>query len=135
MTEFKKGDKVRVLGSKYGGLFNGDGGVITGDTTVRGDDKCYYIENEKGVKYYHWEGELELITNKKNIMSNLKEKFAMLMKEEPDKSFFKAGITNSDYSLTEEGKGVFLEWLLKKNGDAFKSEVVDGILTSMKEDK
>ena len=64
----------------------------------------------------------------KTIMSNLLEKFAMLTKSEPEKSFRKAGITNGDDQLTSEGQTVFLSWLLKQHGDKFKIEVVDPIL-------
>lgn len=59
---------------------------------------------------------------------DLKEKFLLGIKSEPQKSFRKAGITNGDDMLTQEGSQVFLVWLLEKHGAEFKKEVVDSIL-------
>lgn len=58
-------------------------------------------------------------------MSSITDKFLMALKAEPYKSFRQKGITNGDDLLTEEGKQIFLKWLLQKNADAFKTEVVD----------
>lgn len=73
------------------------------------------------------------LTNTK--MSTLTEKFALALTSEPNKSFRKAGITNGDNILTDEGVKVFLTWLLKANQDAFKKEVVDDILKEMESEK
>lgn len=59
---------------------------------------------------------------------NIKEKFLMSIKAEPEKSFRKAEITNGDDMLTSEGQAVFLAWLLQKHGAEFKKDVVDDIL-------
>ncbi len=59
---------------------------------------------------------------------NLKEKFAIAFKGEPEKSFIKAGVMNTDESLTADGQALFLAFLLKKQGSEFKTEVVDPIL-------
>ena len=59
---------------------------------------------------------------------NIKEKFVLAITPEPQKSFRKAGITNGDDLLTEDGMNIFLSWLLKKNQDDFKEKVVDGLL-------
>ena len=59
---------------------------------------------------------------------NLKEKMALVFKGEPEKSFIKAGVMNVDETLTTDGNSIFMTWLLKKNGAAFKKEVVDPIL-------
>ena len=59
---------------------------------------------------------------------NIKEKFLTSLKSEPEKSFRKTEITNGDDLLTEDGKIIFLTWLLKKHGDEFKKEVVDELL-------
>ena len=58
----------------------------------------------------------------------LKEKFVLAITPEPQKSFRKAGITNGDDLLTEEGSRVFLSWLLTKNAEDFKKEVVNDLL-------
>lgn len=70
--------------------------------------------------------------NQTNKM-NLKEKFVTLFISEPEKSFRKVGITNGDGILTEDGQKVFLGWLLKQNGAAFKTEVVDPMIVEEKE--
>ena len=56
---------------------------------------------------------------------SLKEKFALVLTSEPFKSFRKKGITNGDNILTSDGRDIFLSYLLEKNKDAFKTEVVD----------
>lgn len=67
----------------------------------------------------------------KSFMASIAEKFALITKGEPEKSFIKACITGMDGLLTSEGEAVFLAWLLKKNGEAFKTEVVDPILADV----
>jgi hypothetical protein len=66
---------------------------------------------------------------------NLKEKFVLAIISEPKKSFRKAGITNGDDFLTDEGTKIFLTWLLhNKFADEFKKDVVDGILKEKEKD-
>jgi hypothetical protein len=78
---------------------------------------------------------LKLISsNNQSIIMNIKEKFTLAFKSEPEKSFRKAGITNGDDHLTEEGQAIFLLWLLKKNGTEFKETVVDLLLKEKEED-
>lgn len=60
------------------------------------------------------------------------EKFALAFKKEPQKSFRKAGITNGDDILTDQGSRLFLTWLLSKHEMDFKKEVVDPILKDEK---
>lgn len=67
-------------------------------------------------------------------MTSLREKMALVFKGEPEKSFIKAGVMNTDETLTSDGQAVFMAWLLKENGTKFKSEVVDPILADMKKD-
>jgi hypothetical protein len=65
---------------------------------------------------------------------NIKEKFVLALTKEPQKSFRKAGITNGDDILTDEGTKVFLSWLLhKKYADEFKTEVVNELLKKEEE--
>lgn len=60
---------------------------------------------------------------------NLKEKFVLSLTPEPKKSFRKAGITDGDDVITEDGAKVFLTYLLHNKFSAeFKKEVVDDIL-------
>jgi len=77
----------------------------------------------------------EKVDNNINKPMNLKEKFVLAITPEPQKSFRKAGITDGDDILTEEGTKIFLTWLLHhKFAEEFKKDVVEGILKE-KEDK
>lgn len=73
--------------------------------------------------------------NNNNIMSDIKTKFATMFLAEPKKTFRKAGITNGDNILTEDGKTVFLGYLLEKFGDDFKKDVVDPMTKEDEEEK
>lgn len=86
---------------------------------------------ETGAITYAYDFDLKL---KNNSMTNIKEKFTLAFKKEPEKSFRKVGITNGDDFLTEDGMQIFLGWLLKKHGEEFKKEVVEDLLKEM-EDK
>jgi len=67
-----------------------------------------------------------------NSMS-LKEKFILTFISEPKKSFRKAGITDGDNMPTDEGMRIYVAWKMHgEDADAFKAEIVDGLL---KEDK
>lgn len=68
----------------------------------------------------------ELVTN--NNQMNLKQKFALAFKGEPEKSFIKAGVMNADESLTEDGQELVLRYVLTKFKDDFKKDVIDPIL-------
>ena len=54
---------------------------------------------------------------------------------EPEKTFRKTGITNTDNMLTSEGTELFLNWLFQQNKAEFKTEVADEILSAQKEEK
>jgi hypothetical protein len=87
---------------------------------------CIYLEetgNESWTSSY-----FEIISNNSITNMTLAQKLALAFKSEPEKSFIKAGITNMDGTFTTEGQTVFLAWLLKKNGEAFKTEVVDVLI-------
>lgn len=121
---FKVGDKVKVIGNScHHNLSIGDEITLLSERKPSG---FYYKEN--------WYIKIEDIQkiNPKNIMSSLTQKVASLFLQEPEKSFRKAEITDESGNLTPDGQTVFLTWLLKKNGDAFKTEVVDPILAEEK---
>ena len=61
-------------------------------------------------------------------MKNIATAFKDLFVSEPQKSFRKCGLTDANDMITSDGTAVFLSWLLSKNADAFKTEVVDKIL-------
>lgn len=133
---FKIGDRVRCIdaGDKGAGWFLNrelDITSITNDA-YQNRGKIAWDESGSGGVYF---SSLELLkNNKKNIMSSIKEKFVLAFLGEPERSFRKTEITNGDGFLTAEGQGVFLAWLLKKNGVDFKKEVVDDLLKDL-EDK
>ena len=64
---------------------------------------------------------------------NIKEKFILSLTSEPKKTFRKAGITDGDDLLTDEGQKVFLTWLLhSKFAEEFKKEVADELVENIK---
>ena len=71
---------------------------------------------------------------KEDSKMSLTNIFKQLFLTEPTKSFTKAGIINDDGYLTNEGCNVFLKWLLDKNADSFKTEVVDPIIKEMEKE-
>lgn len=127
--KFKIGDRVRVVRgpveesvgsccgvySKREGVITSTGGLDYGHIQID-NSVCYQPE------------QLELITTTMDI----KEKFQLAFKSEPEKSFRKAGVTNGDDYLTDDGQKIFLSWLLKKHGAEFKTEVVDSLLEEEK---
>lgn len=134
---FKIGDVVKLVTTRFddetsnpwwGGRF----GYIKGSVSDLGIDYIRVSWDTGRSNTYHTT-DLELINNDSSkesnkTMPNLKEKFLLAITAEPMKSFRKAGITNGDDLLTEDGEKVFLSWLLTKNQEEFKKEVVDQIL-------
>lgn len=125
MFKFKIGDKVRCINKNA----NTSSELEIGKEYVVAEASLDYIKVVGS--YVNWSDfQFELISN--NTITNMKEKFIQMFLKEPQKSFRKAGVTNGDGFLTAEGTDMFLTWLLEKNGEVFKTDVVDGLL---KEDK
>ncbi len=81
-----------------------------------------------------WKDDGDMVLYQDNYKNmSIIEKFKISLIGEPNKSFRKAGITNGDNMLTLEGQQIFLSYLLEKNGDAFKKDVVDRLLAEDKE--
>lgn len=121
---FSKGDKIRALKDCSGAV---KGGIYTCKTSSS-------LEGVNCTCTNQW----ELVTNNNlsNFMASIKEKFNLLFVSEPEKTFLKAGIiATTDSSLTEDGKSIFLSWLLKKHGTEFKKEIVDEIIKEEEEKK
>jgi hypothetical protein len=82
-----------------------------------------------------------------NIMSNLVQKFKSLVRQEPEKSFIKAGVMDEKETLTSDGTALFHNWLFtldleklrtskaKTIAELFKSEVVDKLLEEQEDKK
>jgi hypothetical protein len=73
----------------------------------------------------------EFIKQPEENKMSLIYKFKQLFTTEPTKSLKKAGFIDDNSFLTSEGGAVLLKWLLDKNIDAFKAEVVDPIIKEM----
>lgn len=129
METIKSGDKVkRVRGGSCGKVEFG--GIYTVDR-VRG--ASIYLNINGVIDSYDLENfDLVSSINSNKTINNMLDKFKIMMKGEPQKSFCKSGITDVNYNLTEDGTQIFLQWLLKTNGEAFKTEVVDGLLAEDK---
>lgn len=130
--KFKIGDKVVRINTHNGNLNVGDTGVVEKISfgsplliTVRAD-KDSSIGTDR-----HDECNLELINSVNNKNMNLIEKAKLAFTPEPEKSFIKAGIVDSNENFTDEGRELFLTYLLQKNKDDFKTTVIDPILAEV----
>ena len=141
--KFKIGDKVRVLAgheNKCGTLDKKNKKIdYLIITSVEEDRYRYYgYFNDLSVDSCYScykDDDLELLEPNNINKMNIKEQFVLAFKSEPEKTFRKTGITNGDDVLTEDGKSVFLSWLLKKFQDDFKKEVADELLKEVEKEK
>ena len=127
----KIGDKVKI--TSYTHSMVDQEGVIT--SPYHYSEPVWNVCMNSGGVTSIEEKDLTLIENKKMSQINIKEKFTLAFKSEPEKSFRKTGITNGDDFLTDDGQHIFLSWLLKKHGADFKTEVVDDLLKEAEEEK
>jgi hypothetical protein len=144
LTKLKEGDEVEII-QKEGAIttLKGIVGEITPERFYLWQDERDGMKGDKNPesrgKKCSWcvhrdDAEITLI-NSKSIIMSLVKKFSDLFVQEPKKSFRNAGVTDSSDMLTEDGQKVFLSWLLSKNQDAFKTEVVDKITETSDEKK
>jgi len=127
---FKVGDKVRCKWND-----NGSSNYVgsTGTVTSVNHSHTYPYDTTIGPFAFR-DAELELISADNPIKSmGLIEKAKLAFKSEPEKSFIKVGVMDSNENLTTEGKELLMHFLLEKNKDAFKTEVVDPILAEDKD--
>ena len=124
MNDWKEGDKIRMAQNCSGAKE----GVVYTLKRFSGEIFASELKDDEWVNYCSCEKYWKPVFFNLNFMSNLKEKFALVFKTEPHKSFRKAGITDGDDLLTEDGKAIFLKWLLDRFGSDFKSEVVDELM-------
>lgn len=140
--EFKVGDRVRCV-RPFADLKRCVG--LTGTVICTGSDG-FGVQFDEFIDGHNCSGkgkhgycrfgdESEVISLENKTMSKITEKFALALLPEPKKSFRKAGITNGDNLLTEDGMKIFLSWLLTQNEDKFKTEVVDNLLEDKKDDE
>lgn len=102
-------------------------GIVTSASgvDVRIEDSGY-IETGNDVE------NLELIAPLKttNNMASLIDQAKLAFKSEPEKSFIKIGVMDSNENLTPDGKELLLQYLLEMNKDDFKTTIVDPILAA-----
>jgi len=69
-------------------------------------------------------------------VTNLINNFGMFFTSEPQKTFRKVGFSNGDGYLTEQGKEVFLNWLLNdKMAQEFYEQVAKPMLAEKLKEK
>jgi hypothetical protein len=154
MYKFNVGQKVIIKNSvDCYGVQNGDRGLVIDRSECLIDRSDYlknigrselvimfrYKVNHLNGTYWILEENLEGINEanaSQNKNMNIKEKFALALTKEPQKSFRKLGITNGDDMLTDDGVKVFMSWLLNsKFAEEFKKDVVDDMLKELEEEK
>lgn len=144
--KFKVGDKIKYKESNLNERPSNDSTEGINEYKILAVDEygngyIYKKGNPRGIsgsdhKDFTWSVDIksvEIINSKITNNMNLLEKFALMSKGEPEKSFIKAGVMEMNGKLTEDGKQLFFMFLLKKFGAEFKTEVVDGILAYSEE--
>lgn len=98
-----------------------------------------YVDHEHNDHIYVAEsGELvsiEIISKSKKNNMSITSLYKNLTRQEPEKSFVKAGVMDESLQFTSEGRELFLNFLLEKNKDDFKKEVVDLVIAEQEKDK
>lgn len=123
--KFKKGDRVRCHYNGNGtNGYVGSEGIILSVGQTSNSTYPYEVDFSRALFGDH---ELELVKKYKKVMTPI-EKFALAFKSEPEKTFIKAGIMDTKGNLTSDGREIWTQWLVKKFGDDFKTEVVDKIM-------
>jgi hypothetical protein len=151
MKELEVGNRVRGSGSSdTRGGYTGTVYSIQGSkATIKRDDKQHgggefipdYGSGWSVTKKSDGTWGADTLSGTLTIISEegcmgLKECFILSLAKEPQKSFWKAGITNGDDLLTDEGAKVFLSWLLhNKFSEDFKKDVVDDLLKDQNDKK
>lgn len=79
---------------------------------------------------YLLENFIKLTKNNNKLMGKLTQIYKSITRTEPDKTFIKAGVLGEDLELTPEGNDLFISYLFALNKDAFKSAVVDVIVSA-----
>lgn len=136
--KLKVGDRVKLLNLDRSGGDEKYIGRTWEITSVKSSSYDADLFDDKTGKlipkgYTLVESEVELLKFSYKNMS-IKEKFALSLTPEPQKTFRKLGITNGDNLMTEEGSTIFLTWLLSQHQDAFKKEVCDDMLKEQEEE-
>lgn len=143
MAKFNIGDKVHV--EDFGNIFDG----VIGE--FRASDGYLYVWQDKldgsmGNIFPSTKGfNYSYVVNPKNVKllsspntlksMSIKEKFIISLLPEPEKSFRKAGITNEDGLITEDGQTLLMTWLLNQYKATFNDQVVQPLLAEKKDEE
>lgn len=137
MSKFKVGDRVEFENDEFFIGEISDYHYLWSDNTKFNGKVGKLDPRSRGFKYSYavYEASIKLIEESKNNM-NIKSIYKNITRKEPERSFVKAGITDSNDELTQEGKDLFLSFLLEQHKDEFNKTVVQPILEEQKkEDK
>ena len=131
---FKIGDRVR-LNLKASTRHNQEGTIIEHDTNGAPWQIIFDDGDTNRAEKSNTTINQETKPKNQTFMSRLISSFKLMTKSEPEKTFIQAGVTDSNGNLSEEGKELFLAYLLAENGMKFKTDVVDAILEENKKQK
>lgn len=129
------------VGNNYESSDNyGEEGVIAG---VRESDGKFFVEYDNGETGYVRESNLTIIgtssvevsDNKITKMGGLISRFADLFRAEPQKTYRKLGILDSNDNLTQDGKDMFLNKLFWANEEALVRPDAIKLLEAESKDK
>lgn len=147
MVEFKVGNYVRMTNDCSGSI-KGNIYLLRYDNTYGNDNTLLYAwdkEVEKlGKGGCSCHNKWELVEDIKKINADQKSEVQNMdlvsivknmFRTEPEKSFIKAGIMNSDNSLTIGGKEVFINYLFELNKADFNTKIVQPLLTEQEAEK
>lgn len=137
------GDKVKIKPSDCSDSFEGYIGEIDSLAFYVWQDekdgaKGYFYPSTRGFKYSWYvrkadDGTVEVLSSKKNIMTNVLEKFKVSLLPEPEKTFRKLGLIDGDNMLTNDGTTLMMNFLLNKHKKEFNDEVVSKLVDEKEE--
>lgn len=136
MHIYKKGDRVKCIAPVDGNKdFVGLEGYIYWDSfEMSGTRRLPVTVAFDNGRYWGCELENIKLINEKH-MASLQDKVKMAFKSEPTKTLIRAGILDARDNFTAEGVSVFLDFLLAKYGEEFKTKIADVVLAEEKESK
>lgn len=148
MQKYKVGDRVAIHPTAIGqcGVFETHIEAVGIEIIGLYDDGINYHYNvidangnklakcERCLKEAHMAGLLNQ-NQSNNIMGTIIDKVRQMRLKEPEKSFVKAGIANTDGTLTKDGEQLFNEWMFEKNKADFNNEVVQPLLAEIEKEE
>lgn len=143
MSKFKVGDTVEVVrhtAHLYYSSAIGITGMIDKVFDERPHGWPYRVLRSDGMTELFKESDLELFNRVeikevvKNIITNMKEKFLGLFIGEPEKTYRKLNLLDSNGLATSDGVSIYVTYLMKKD-TAFKTDVADSMMKEIEAEK